>query len=105
MNGHEGTKGNKGVEKNHKNTLYEIPYPRRQCAYAIITSSLRQNDVTTSFWRNNDVIITSSVHSVVELCRIPSGIDSLRNVDGDYVEIGRNDPILAVYYTTIVNIP
>ena len=27
----------------------------------IITSLLRQNDVATSFWRNNDVIITSSV--------------------------------------------
>ena len=28
---------------------------------AIITSFLRQNDVTMSFWRNNDVIITSYV--------------------------------------------
>ena len=28
---------------------------------AIITTLLRQNDVTTSFWRNNDVIITSCV--------------------------------------------
>ena len=29
---------------------------------AMITSLLRQNDVATSFWRNNDVIITSCVH-------------------------------------------
>ena len=28
----------------------------------IITSSLRQNDVATSFWRNNDVNITLCVH-------------------------------------------
>ena len=29
--------------------------------YVIITTSLRQNDVATSFWRYNDVIITSCV--------------------------------------------
>ena len=29
--------------------------------WRIITSLLRQNDVATSFWRNNDVIITSCV--------------------------------------------
>ena len=33
----------------------------------LITSLLRQNDVTTSFWRNNDVIIMPSVHWVLTL--------------------------------------
>ena len=31
----------------------------------IITSLLRQNDVATSFWRNNDVVITSCVRWVL----------------------------------------
>ena len=34
---------------------------------AMITSSLRQNDVATSFWRNNDVIITSGVRWKAEI--------------------------------------
>ena len=34
----------------------------------IITSLLRQNDVATSFWRNNDVIITFSVRWVYPRC-------------------------------------
>ena len=29
---------------------------------AKMTSSLRHNEVVTSFWRNNDVIITPCVH-------------------------------------------
>ena len=33
----------------------------------IITSLLRQNDVATSFWRNNDVIFTSCVRWVAEI--------------------------------------
>ena len=33
----------------------------------LITSLLRQNDVATSFWRNNDVIIMPSVHWVLTL--------------------------------------
>ena len=36
---------------------------------AIITSLIRQNDVSMSFWRNNDVIIASCVHrDAVYLC-------------------------------------
>ena len=35
-----------------------------------ITSLLRQNDVATSFWRNNGVIITSCVHSVSLFCTV-----------------------------------
>ena len=34
--------------------------------YTIITSLLRQNDVATSFWRNNDVIIPSHVRWAVK---------------------------------------
>ena len=33
----------------------------KQIRDAIIASLLRQNDVATSFWRDNDVIITSCV--------------------------------------------
>ena len=38
--------------------------PTQRTYDAIITSSLRQNDVATSFWRNDDVIITSRAHCV-----------------------------------------
>ena len=34
----------------------------QQAANVIITPLLHQNDVVTSFWRNNDVIVTQSVH-------------------------------------------
>ena len=36
---------------------------------SILTSLLCQNDVNTSFWRNNDIIITSCVHWVVVLIK------------------------------------
>ena len=44
-------------------TLTSFWTNRHPCGVTvIITSLLRQNDVATSFWRNNDVIIKPSVH-------------------------------------------
>ena len=41
-------------------------YPRQRAHDARITSLLRQNDVPTSYWRQNDVIITSCARWVSE---------------------------------------
>ena len=47
----------------HCNESTDFPYPTSADTWrSIITSLLRQNDVATSFWRNNDVIATLCVH-------------------------------------------
>ena len=54
---------------------------------AMKTSLLRQNDVTTSFWRNNDVIITPRVRwDGCMKCVDNVNTDSIMNYDEPYPE-------------------
>ena len=49
-----------GINNGHVATLV-VFLPTRRTHNAIITLLLHQNDVATSFWRNNDVIIASYI--------------------------------------------
>ena len=44
------------------NVEWSTCIPMQRTRDAITTSSLRQNDVATSFWRNNDVVIASCAY-------------------------------------------
>ena len=55
------------------NTIFNLTALTQWTHDVIITSSLRQNDVATSFWRNNDVII------ILCVCWVTSTTDYLRN--------------------------
>ena len=46
-------------------TRWHMEAATPQRVHNVIMTSLRQNDITTSFWRNNDFAITSSVRWVV----------------------------------------
>ena len=43
----------------------KLTEPSQRTHDAIMTSLLRQNNVATSFWRNNDVVIASCAHSKI----------------------------------------
>ena len=61
---------------------------------AIITSLLSQNDVATSFWRYNDVIITSRVSAGTESCRShprkKADYDLQRSLFNDFNVVGKS---------------
>ena len=75
-----------------------------QLRLTIITSLLRQNDVAKAFWRNDDFITASRVHSILHvmsgsLCCILGGQLSTHQLQFWLTRVSRGGPVHHGYHT------
>ena len=63
-----------------------------------MTSLLCQNDVATSFWHNDDIIIASSVHWVCDSACVEGFLDDRNVINKPYFTAN----VLVLFSTTFV---